>query len=145
MVVSLPPPPRVLPQTFYIWTGVSSSCLQLFCCIFVDEFSPTSPFHGRWLVHDMTQKCFVGPHLRRAPPGAAAPLRRRPRSRPSAYSCVDFILRRYLLGVGVPGLVLICAAVPAWIIFVRFYAEFPSRERRKRWHLPVSQAECCVD
>lgn len=45
-------------------TGVSTSCLQLFCCLYVDEFSPTSPYHGRWLVHDMNEKCFVGPHLR---------------------------------------------------------------------------------
>lgn len=35
--------------TFFLWTGVSIACLQLFCCLPVDEFSPGSPYSGSWL------------------------------------------------------------------------------------------------
>lgn len=37
--------------------GVSTAILQLFCCLRIDANSPSSPFHGRWLAQDMSQRC----------------------------------------------------------------------------------------
>lgn len=58
---------------FFMYTIVSTSTLELFSCIAVDSRSPRSRFRGKWLVHDMSQRCFEGAHL------------------------------RYMLGVGIPG------------------------------------------
>lgn len=54
---------------------MATSTLQLFSCIEVDPASPDSPFHGRYLIHDMTQKCFEagGLHIRCAADSLAAP------------------------------------------------------------------------
>lgn len=78
----------VLCLVFFMYTIVSTSTLELFSCIAVDQLTPESKYHGRWLVHDMSQRCFVGVH------------------------------RRYMLGVGIPGLMVVLG-VPAYIIWVR--------------------------
>lgn len=35
---------------------MATSTLQLFSCIEVDPESPNSPWHGYYLIHDMTQR-----------------------------------------------------------------------------------------
>lgn len=71
---------------FCIWTPAATAILQLFSCVRVEahpELSPIpSPFHGRWLLHDMSQRCFEGAHL------------------------------RYVLGVGIPGLAVVILGIP---------------------------------
>lgn len=76
----------VICTVFFMWTIVSTSTLELFSCISVDEDSPRSRFRGKFLIRDTSQRCFQGAHL------------------------------RYMLGVGVPGLLLVCLAVPMFVI-----------------------------
>ena len=52
--------------TFFLWVPVFRSAVEMFNCIEVDEGSAYSPFQGRWLILDMSQRCFEGMHLRYA-------------------------------------------------------------------------------
>lgn len=72
--------------SFCIWTPAATAILQLFSCIRVEphpELSPVpSPFHGRWLLQDLSTRCFEGPHL------------------------------RHVIGVGLPGLAVVVLGIP---------------------------------
>lgn len=71
------------PQVFFLFTPVSTSTLQLFSCIRIGNAQVDSPFRGKWLAQDMTQRCFRGTHLKCAVAGwlAALSLKGQRRSR----------------------------------------------------------------
>jgi hypothetical protein len=54
--------------------------------MFVDPGSPDSDLYGYWLVMDATERCFQGTHM------------------------------KYLVGMGVPGALVVVVGVPAFII-----------------------------
>lgn len=125
----------VICTVFFMWTSVSTSSLQLFSCIIVDPLTPASPYHGRWLLHDLngaprararSPAALPSPRAlaARCSPGrsllpSAQPTRHpTPTPRCTAERCFQGYHLRFLLGVGVPGIILVCFAVPAWIIVV---------------------------
>ena len=88
----------VICTVFFMYTPTVTAVLQLFSCITVDATPqlnplPSSPLAGTWLTTDATQRCFVGAH------------------------------GRYVLYLGVPGVVLVAAGVPlAVLLIVRSHA-----------------------
>lgn len=118
----------VVCTVFFMWTAVSTSTLQLFSCIHVDSRSPGSPYLAQFLVHDMTQ--------RRGNSAPAAQPRSDARVDVCAWASGRFLsfltgnligVRRcfegahlwYMIGVGIPGMALVCVAVPLWIVVAR--------------------------
>lgn len=93
-----------LCASFFMWTPASAAALQLWSCVRVErqpELNPLPSEHaGLWLLADVSQRCFRGPHL------------------------------RWVLAVGIPGLALVAAGVPLLVVAaVRAYRDHIAEDR----------------
>lgn len=81
--------------SFFMFNPTATNVLHLFSCISVDTRPELNPLpdtsvRGTWLLQDVNQRCYEGAHA------------------------------RYLVGVGLPGVIVVCAGMPLLVFFLIF-------------------------